>query len=97
MPRPRDAVEAAVRESTRVASERRQFRDGVRATQVDGLQPPIIMVEDAGLRDLRRRRGREDHEGRVPGGLREIRKVLRRRLPPVELVRRLGGRHVSLS
>ncbi len=29
-----DAVDAAVRVSTRLVSERRQFRDGVRATQV---------------------------------------------------------------
>ena len=33
MPRPRDAVDEAVGASTRRASERRQFRDGVRATQ----------------------------------------------------------------
>ena len=33
MPRRPDGVGTTVRESTRVASERRQFRDGVRATQ----------------------------------------------------------------
>ena len=32
--RHRDAVDVAVRESTGLVSERRQFRDGVRATQV---------------------------------------------------------------
>ena len=34
MPRRRDALDAAVRASARLASEQRQFRDGVRATQV---------------------------------------------------------------
>ena len=33
MPRRRDAVVRIVRESTRLVSERRRFRDGVRATQ----------------------------------------------------------------
>ena len=33
MPRRVDALEVAVRESLRVMCERRQFRDGVRATQ----------------------------------------------------------------
>ena len=32
--RHRDAVDVALRESTGLVSERRQFRDGVRATQV---------------------------------------------------------------
>ena len=34
MPRLHEAVDAAVRASTRRVRERRQFRDGVRATQV---------------------------------------------------------------
>ena len=34
MPHRLDALGVAVRESTRLVSERRQFRDGVRATQV---------------------------------------------------------------
>ena len=33
-PRHRDAVDVAVRESTRRVNVQRQFRDGVRATQV---------------------------------------------------------------